>query len=230
MRALEHILNDVEPLAGKHTVAEALEWMQEFKLSHLPWLEAGKLVGLVSEEDLLSVADPSDPLAKHREKAQPYFLREQDHLFNAMHLLGEANLTLLPVVDEEERYLGYLSPLEMIHDLGREVSFAERGSVLVLQVHVRDYHLSQITQIVESEDAHIIGLHLQIMAMDTQAGAEITAAISVALSAPLSASSTKFLSFTTKAFSTIPPPIATALCSNTSISKNAHRPLWQRNR
>lgn len=161
MRALEHILNDVEPLAGQHTVAEALEWMQEFKLSHLPWLEAGKLVGLVSEEDLLSVADPSDQLAKHREKAQPYFLREQDHLFNAMHLLGEANLTLLPVVDEEERYLGYLSPLEMIQDLGREVTFAERGSLLVLQVHVRDYHLSQITQIVESEDAHIIGLHLQ---------------------------------------------------------------------
>jgi hypothetical protein len=64
-------------------------------------------------------------------------------------------------LDEKGNYIGYVSPQELMWDLGQQVSFVERGGVVVLKVAVRDYHISQIAQIVESEDALILGLQLR---------------------------------------------------------------------
>ena len=88
-------------------------------------------------------------------------------MFDAIRIIGEGNLSLLPVVDEENHYLGYISAVELLQDIGREITFTEPGSVVVLKVAVRDYQLAQIVQIVESEEARIIGFHL---ASDEESG------------------------------------------------------------
>lgn len=160
MRAEDHILNDIKPLSITEKVASILDLMEELKFCHLPVLDQGKYVGLIGEDDLLDIQEEDDTLDKHLKVLKPYRLRADDHLFNAMHVIGEGNLSLLPVVREEQQYIGFLSPLEMVQDLGRQLTFQEPGALIVLRTATLDYHLSQLTQIVESEDAHIIGFHL----------------------------------------------------------------------
>ena len=158
MKVEEHILNDIKALDIQAVVGATLSLMEELKFCHLPVLHEGKYVGLISEDELLDVQNEEDKLEKHLHVLKPYSILFTDHLFNAMRVIGEGNLSLLPVLDGNGKYCGYLSPVEITQDFGRQLTFSEAGSLVVLNVGVRDYLLSQITQIVESDDARITGV------------------------------------------------------------------------
>ena len=53
MHAIDLITPDVPPLRPQDDVGRALDWMEEFKVSHLPVVEGGRLVGLVKDQDLV---------------------------------------------------------------------------------------------------------------------------------------------------------------------------------
>ncbi len=161
MRVGDHILNDYKPLSTSEKVGDVLSAMEELKSSHLPVLEEGKYLGLISEDDLLDIENEEDQIEQHLNLLKPYQAKANTHLYEAIRLFGEGNLTCLPVLNEEGDYVGYLSASELMWDLGQQLTFAEKGAVLVLRLSVRDYHISQIAQIVESEDALILGLQLR---------------------------------------------------------------------
>lgn len=158
MRIENHLLNDIKPLQDSEKVADVLDIMEELKYSHLPVVDEDRsYLGLLCEDDLLEL-DEDALIKNHRRCFKPYAISVDSHLFDAIKIIGEGNLSLLPVIDAQSKYLGYLSAVEALQDFGRELSFTETGSVMVLKMEVLDYHLSQIAQIVESEDARIIGL------------------------------------------------------------------------
>lgn len=160
MRVSEYILNDIKPVSPDFPIERIIEQMGELRMAHLPVVQDGQFQGIVAEDDLLDIDDPKVPLSHHPHLLKAYSLSHTDHLYNAMRVIGDANLSLLPVLGDKEQYIGYLSPVEMLQDMGRQLTYNEQGSVIVLRVPVRDYHISQLAQIVESEDARIIGLQL----------------------------------------------------------------------
>lgn len=161
MRVDEHILNDFSALDITERVADLLLSMEELKINHLPIEHEGLYLGLISEDDLLDVENVEDSLEKHLKVLKPYSISAGDHIYAAIKTIAEGNLTCLPVLDPDKKYIGYLSPQELVFDLGRQVSYNELGSVIVLRVAIRDYFISKISQIVESEDALILGLQLR---------------------------------------------------------------------
>ena len=161
MRVDEHILNDFNALGITERVEDLLSNMGELKISHMPIIHEGQYLGLISEEDLLDVENTDDNLEKHLKLLKPYSIRAEDHLYAAIKTIAEGNLSCLPVLNDEKKYIGYLSPQELIFNLGRQLSYNELGSVIVLRIAIRDYYISKISQIIESEDALILGLQLR---------------------------------------------------------------------
>ena len=158
MNVAKHLLNDIKPLGLRTVVREVLDLMEELKFGHLPIVdETGHYLGVICEDDLLEIENEDDEITVHIRFIKPYFLISDQHVLDAVKLCSEAQLSLIPVVDKEQHYLGYISCLELIQDLGNMLSFKEEGGLLVLEIPSIDYQLSQITQIVESEDARIIG-------------------------------------------------------------------------
>lgn len=154
------MVNDIKPLLNSEKVGDILDIMEELKYTHLPVVDQDRnYLGLLCEDDLLEL-DEEDRIQKHQRCLKPFAIAANSHLFEAVKSMGEGQLSLLPVVNTEGGYLGYVPAVELLQDLGRELSFNERGSVIVLKMDVRDYHLAQVSQIVESEDAKIIGLLL----------------------------------------------------------------------
>lgn len=166
MRTAEYLLNDLKPLDTEVSVGDTLEMMDELKLTHLPVVHEGRYVGLVCDEDFQDLNQSDSKIDRHLQMLKPYQIGVEDHLYNAVALMGEGHLSLLPVTDEQERYLGYLSPLELIQDWGHQLTFREPGSLVVLRIPVRDYHLSQLAQIVESEDGRVVGLQMTSDGLD----------------------------------------------------------------
>lgn len=166
MKVSDHMLNDIKPFALSETVGSLLDVMEELKYSHLPLVDEHRnYLGLICEDDLLEIENDQQKIGDNLRLVKPFSIVETSNLFNAIRMIGEGNLSLLPVVSEENVYKGYILAVDILQDMGREMTFAEPGSIMILRIPSRDYHLAQIAQIVESEDARIIGLH---MAADTE--------------------------------------------------------------
>lgn len=156
-----HLLNDIKPLGLTDKISDILDQMEELKFSQLAVVDDDQYyLGLIDEDDALEIENETGELGQHARYLKPYSIALGSNLFEAIKVIGEGQLSLLPVVDEDHIYKGYLSPLELMQDLGRQMTFVESGSVLVLEIPTRDYQLSQISQIIESDDARIIGFHL----------------------------------------------------------------------
>ncbi len=160
MRAIDLITDEIPPLIHTDSGDKALNWMEEFKVSHLPVLKNGNFVGLVSESDILdhlNLEENLDQLFQHLPR--PYVLG-QAHVYDVIAKMAEFKLSVVPILDQQENYLGCCSVYHVMTVLANTGSIKENGGILVLEMNASDYSLSQIAQIVESNNARILSVFM----------------------------------------------------------------------
>lgn len=154
------IKNDFKPVQSSDSVHDALQMMEDQKVYHLPVCENGSYQGLISEGDLLDAFDHKNSIAEGSSKMIKVFIAEDKHIIDAIKLFSEFHLSILPVLNAREEYLGYINPYDIINGIGKMLSIETPGGVLVLKLNFNDYYLSQIAQIVESNDAKILAFYI----------------------------------------------------------------------
>lgn len=155
MNANTLISNSIVPLRTSDTGKEALSIMQEFNIKHIPIVNNEELLGLISEDDILNNDIDEAVGSYHLGLTYPY-VNEDDHIYEVMRLLGKYHLSVIPVVDEDNNYLGLILQEDLLKYFADTASFTETGSVIVLEVNRRDYSMAEIARIVESENAAIL--------------------------------------------------------------------------
>ena len=155
MIAANLITDSIIPLRTSDTGDDALSVMSDFYVKHLPIVNNEELLGLISEDDILNY-DVNEPVGSYQLSLARFYVRDSDHIYEVMRLLAEYRLTVIPVVDSDARYLGMISQEDLINYFAATGAFTEPGSIIVLEMHRRDYSLSEIARIAESENANII--------------------------------------------------------------------------
>lgn len=156
MLAKDFITKDIPSLKSFDTVAYALGLMDDLKLKELPLLKEGLYEGLVTEKDLLEMPDPSASIGEPVLFAPA--IKEEGHLHEALARISRYGLSLLPVVTPEGRYLGAITQERLVKSLSEWCAAEAAGSVIVLEMMPRDYALSDIARLVESNHAHVLNL------------------------------------------------------------------------
>ena len=157
----ESLISDaIVPLSPSDTGEEALGVMNEFYVRHLPVVENGELLGVVSEDDVLD-ADPMEAVGNYRRPVRPPSVFPDDHLYDVMRVLTEYKLTVVPVINREGSYIGLITNEDLLRQFGESSTFSSQGSIVVLEVLRHDYSLSEISRIVESEGAIILSSFFQ---------------------------------------------------------------------
>lgn len=168
MIAEELITNEIPPLKTSDTGLKALGWMEEFKISHLPIVNHTDFLGMVSEEDIINYNAPDEALGSYRlSLAQPY-VRNNQHIYEVIKLVADLNLSVIPVLDANQKYLGLITLRDLIQNLATLSSIKDPGGIIVLEVNERDYSLSQIAQIVESNDCKILSCYVNTIPDSSQ--------------------------------------------------------------
>ena len=160
MIALQLLRNDIKPLKSGDKVFEAHALMDDYKVSHLPVVDGEEYLGLVSEGDLLDAVDDELSIKEGSSKLVRAFVGADKHLFEALNLFHEFKLSMLPVLDTDEHYMGYLHPQDIVSMMGGMLSSKIPGGIIILEVNQGDYQMSQIAQIVESNDARILASYI----------------------------------------------------------------------
>lgn len=160
MIARDLISNDVPPLKVTDNAKKALEWMDEFKVSHLPVVDRTSYVGLVSDVELLDLNLTNDNIGKIKHLLGKPFVFDYQHAYEVLRLYSTLKIDVIPVLDAKERYTGVITHVQLLNFFSALTAAQEPGSIIILEINQRDYALSQIAQIAESNGAKIISLFL----------------------------------------------------------------------
>lgn len=160
MLANDLITDEIPPLKITDSVALALDWMEQFKVSHLSVVNNRELVGLISETDLLDFDNPKAQINESKIQMMRPLVHHYQHAYDVVKLMSGLNLSLIPVIDEKELYKGCISLKGIVQNLSTMISVQNPGGVIVLELNQNDYSVTQIGNIVEGNDAKILSLHV----------------------------------------------------------------------
>ncbi len=160
MLAKDIVSDYIPPLKATENSLIALNWMEEFKVSHLPIVNKKEYLGLISDTEIYDAQLSDEPFTKCKlTLIRPYVLESQ-HVYEVIKMISNMNLTLLPVLDAELNYAGVIPAGSLTHIFSTLAATREPGGILVLEMNNLDYTMTQIAQIVEGNDAKILSCYI----------------------------------------------------------------------
>ena len=147
------ITNEIPPVHAYDTVDTALQYMDDWKVSHLIVTDGHRYVGLIEEQVLLGYDG-------HTEISEFELLdckvNTTQHIYDAIECIADYRLSVLPVVNMEGKHVGEILPSHLIEEIAELSAVRREGSVLILEMNEVDYSLADIARHVESNDAHVL--------------------------------------------------------------------------
>ncbi|OIQ33456.1 MAG: hypothetical protein BM555_04605 [Crocinitomix sp. MedPE-SWsnd] len=156
MRAEELISDIIPPLKFTETGERAMDWMNELRVSHLPVVENGEFIGLISENEVYDMPDPSERICDCFSNLPKPFIYSDRHVYEVMKMIADLKITVIPILDEDNQYLGCTDLLYLMSQITAVNSIKESGSIVVLLMNTHDYSLTQIARIVEENNAKVL--------------------------------------------------------------------------
>lgn len=155
----EIISASIPSLTPEDPVLQALDLMADFHVEHLPVISGEKFLGLVSENHLLGVNDDSVSLGSLQKSFSTVSVHADTHLLESVQLANELNLTVIPVVEKEGEYAGAISLADLMRAFGRITGVNDPGGLIVLEMEKLNFSFSEISKLVETNDAQITQLN-----------------------------------------------------------------------
>jgi len=159
---VKNIFSDSIPaLAINDSAQRALHFMEFFKISSLPIVNDNLFVGMISEDVILDAEKKELLLTEFPFENENTFICSDQHIYDAVLQMSMYKLSLLAVVDKDKKYLGTISPITLIDTFSKITSLDRAGSTLIIKIGIRDYVLSEIAQIAESNQVKILSSYVQ---------------------------------------------------------------------
>jgi len=162
MLTIDLINTNIPRLQLKDTVGKALQLIADFRVSHLPVVDDDTFLGLVSEDDLMDQEESKMPIELMQESFIQAAVHDNEHFLNAVTCSNQLESTVVPVINEENELMGVITTDELLKTLGNFAGTNEIGGIIVLEMERSQFAISEISRIVESNDATILHLNSTI--------------------------------------------------------------------
>lgn len=166
MQLSEYIINDVKPLNISSKASELQHLFNQLTFSHIPVKnDDGRYLGCFSETDAYCF-DGNKPLSEYLYALETFFVKDTTLWLDVLEEFAINSNNIMPVLDAENRYLGYYELNDVVGLFSETPFFSESGGILVIEKGVNDYSFSEISQIVESNGGKLLGTFISKMSTD----------------------------------------------------------------
>ena len=157
----KELISDVVPvIRTSETGNKALSWMEIFRISHLPVVNNEDFLGLISDTDIYDLNLPDEPIGAHPLSLMRPYVFDNQHIYEVIDLVARLKLTVVPVLNQEKKYIGCITLHDLIAHFAEITAASEPGGIIILEMNVHDYSLSEIAQIVEGNNIKILSLYV----------------------------------------------------------------------
>ena len=161
----EYIINDIKPLNVKDNIKDAQLLFNQLTYSHIPVKKDDIYMGCISETDAHCL-ESDKPISEFLFTIEGFYVRSNSPWLDVLEIFAQNDSNIMPVLDEKNNYLGYYELNDIISLFNETPFFAEPGGILIVEKGLNDYSFSEISQIVESNNAKLLGAFISKMEND----------------------------------------------------------------
>lgn len=151
---------------SQETILAAQDFFMDVSFSHFPVLEDGIYIGSIVAEDI-ETFDTDKKISNYKYTLEPFFVRSSMNWLDVLEVFGKNHTDIVPVLDENNRYLGYYELTDSMRFLNETPFIKEAGGIIIVKKALVDYSMSQVSQIVESNNGKLLGLFVSKSDNDT---------------------------------------------------------------
>lgn len=157
------LLNDmIPPLKVTDEASKALVWMEELRLDYLPVVEKQKFLGFLSEDIIIDENDDSKNVGEYFIDGAECFIYQNQHIYDAVKKATDYDFKMVAVLNEDNTYKGVLLLSDLLSVFSQSAFIQSPGGIIVLSISQIDYSLSEISRLIETNEARILGSSINI--------------------------------------------------------------------
>ncbi|MGJ8548006.1 acetoin utilization protein acuB [Winogradskyella wichelsiae] len=156
MELHDYIINDIKPLSVTDKVSDIKMLFNQLTYSHIPIEKDGIYMGCISETDA-HCFESEKTIEDCHYAIEGFFVRPETIWLDVLEAFAQNDTNIMPILDINNKYQGYYELNDVIHLFNETPFFAEPGGIIIVEKGINDYSFSEISQIVESNDAKILG-------------------------------------------------------------------------
>jgi predicted transcriptional regulator len=165
MQLQNFVINDIKPLGIADKIGDLQLLFNQLTYSHIPIQNEGIYMGCISETDA-HCFDSAKPISEYNYTIEGFFVRSTTNWLDVLEAFALNDSNIMPVLDENNKYIGYYELNDIIHLFNETPFFSEPGGILIVEKGIHDYSFSEISQIVETNDAKLLGAFISKMSSD----------------------------------------------------------------
>ena len=162
MNTQQYIINDITPFNVTANILEVQNIFNQLTYSHIPINKEGVYIGSISGNDAHSF-DGTKQIGDYLFSLETFFVRENTNWLDILEAFALHNSNIMPVLGNDNQYLGYYELNDIMSLFNNTPFLNEAGGIIVIEKGKRDYSFSEICQIIESNDAKILGIFISKM-------------------------------------------------------------------
>lgn len=159
MNITEYILNDFNPLTLQSAVKEALELFKTYPITHIPITENNAYIGCISQSDILTIDNKDELLKEQQDFLELFQVNSEESIIELLNIFANNDTNILPAIIKQE-YIGYFELNDILDVFSQSPFLNSDGFVLILQKNNKEYSMSEIAQIVESNNGTLLGSYI----------------------------------------------------------------------
>lgn len=140
------------------TVSFALQCMEDYDVQHLPLVKEDYFIGLVHKEDIFN-SNPDHTLIHLANQINRIGILGSMHFTAALNLFAKHELSLLPVLNEQQECIGVILQKNLNEVLAKFLGVSHPGAIIVVSVSPYQYSLAELSRLVETNNAQILQLN-----------------------------------------------------------------------
>ena len=156
MNLSQYIINDIKPLKSKTSIRDLQLFFNQLTYSHVPVMQEGIYIGCFSETDA-HCFDANKSIDDYKYALEGFYVRKETNWLDVLEAFAQSSCNIMPVLNEENKYLGYYELNDIISLFNETPFFSEPGGILIIEKGINDYSFSEVSQIVESLNGKLLG-------------------------------------------------------------------------
>jgi Mg/Co/Ni transporter MgtE len=161
----DYINNDIKAIDINDSIESVQDFFAELSFSHFPILEDGVYVGSIASDDV-ETFDTDKNVLDYRYTLEGFYARTNMIWLDVLEVFARNHTSVVPVLDDTNKYIGYYDITDIVKFFHETPFLKEMGGIIIVEKSINDYSMSQITQIVESNNGKLLGLFVSNVEAD----------------------------------------------------------------
>ncbi|ASK31302.1 acetoin utilization protein [Chryseobacterium sp. T16E-39] len=156
----DYISKDFPCFSLTDSIESARSTLEDFGYTHVFIKKSHHFYGAIAKDFLYETEGILKDLEHQVER---FAILEDNNIMDSIRLFYTFNSNVIPVINKTEKYLGYITCEDVFQDLSRYPLFSESGAILTVEAPARKYSMTEIANIVESNNSKFYGGFISFM-------------------------------------------------------------------